>query len=157
MNPGGPQQFNLQVIESSFQTNNPALPIVGLDVLADVRVTIKWNDTGVALSTIQIDTGDPTKDGVTYDQPEWQSPGAGPFDLYEQVMGGNLRKVGTVRWSLKAKTLVKTQSNPAARKTRVAVTPTIQLIRTIERIGAAPEASVIYTASPGGPQYGNWV
>jgi len=156
MNPGGPQQFNLQVVESSFPTYNPALPIVGLDILADIRIIIKWDEAGTGLTKADFDTGDPAKDAVTYDQVEWQSPGDGPFDIYENVIGGNIKKVGTVKWSLKPQTYVKKQVNPATNQKRFAITPTIELIRTVARTGALIEIKSVYTAGPGGPQYGNW-
>lgn len=156
MNPGGPQQFDLTVSEPSFQTNNPHDPVVGLDILAVVTVTIRWNDAGTALDPAGVDTKDPDQNGVVYDV-VWASPGPGPFDLFEERLGGGQQKIGTVVWSVTTKTLVAKKHDPATGKTRLGVFPMVQLVRTIARTDAAPQVDVVNTASPDAPQQGNGV
>ncbi|HVS52884.1 MAG TPA: hypothetical protein VHD62_11070, partial [Opitutaceae bacterium] len=156
MNPGCPQTLDFQVSEASFPTRNPDDPVVGVDVLANVTVTLKWNAAGTALEPAGIDTKDPDKNGVTYDDPEWQNPGPGPFDIFDDAIGGNLRRVGRVTWSIKTRTRFEKQTNAATHQTRVGVQPFVQLVRTIERDGTPPQIEVTDSRTSEGFIYSNW-
>lgn len=155
MNPGGPQIIDFQVSEASFPTKNPADPVVGVDVLTTITVTLKWDAAGTALDPAGIDTKDPDKNGVTYDDPEWQNPGPGPFDIFDDAIGGVLKKVGRVTWSIKTKTRVDKQTN-ATHQARLGVQPLVQLVRTIEREGTPPQIDVTDSRTTEGFIYSNW-
>ncbi len=155
MNPGGLQQFDLDVYESGYRTNNPADPIVGLDIHATVGVSIKWNATGTGLDPNGIDTSDPDKNGVTYDLPFWAGPGHGPFDIFQQGIV-DVKKIGTVSWSVTTKTLCLTEVDATGAQTRIAVTPTVILVRTTTLTGAGSSTDIADKSSPS-PIYGNWV
>jgi hypothetical protein len=139
------QQFDLEVFDT-FQTNDPAAPIAGTDIVAAVEVTINWNSPGTAL----------TAKGVEFADAAWQSPGHGPLTVYDNVMGGGLQTVGTVAWSVVTHTLKRIEPDAPNRRQRWAITPVIQLIRSfVPHSGSPPNTEVAYTASE--TVRGNWM
>jgi hypothetical protein len=145
MPPTPAQQFDLEVFDT-FQTNDPAAPIAGTDIVGAVGVTINWNPPGTAL----------TAKGVEFADALWQSPGPGPLTVYDNAMGGGLQPVGTVAWSVVPHTLKRIESDTPNRRQRWAITPVIQLIRRfVPNAGSPPEAEVAYTASD--TVRGNWM
>lgn len=141
----GPQQFDLQVFDT-FQTNDPAAPLAGTDIVGTVGVTLNWNPQGTDL----------TARGVEFAPAAWQSPGRGPLTVYDNVVGGGLQPVGTVAWAVATHTLKTIQTDTPNRRQRWAITPVIQLIRTfVPKDCSPPDPEVAYTASD--TVRGNWM
>jgi hypothetical protein len=145
MPPPGPQQFDLEVFDT-FQTNDPAAPIAGTDIVGTVGVTINWNPQGTDL----------TAKGVDFAPALWQSPGCGPLTVYDNALGGGLQPVGTVTWSIITHVLKKIESDTPNQRQRWAITPVIQLMRSfVPKDGSPPDAEVAFTASE--TVRGNWM
>jgi hypothetical protein len=141
----GPQQFDLQVFDT-FQTNDPAAPIVGTDIVGTVGVTINWNPQGTDL----------TAKGVEFDDALWQSPGHGPLTVYDNALGGGLQEVGAVAWCVVTHTLKKIEPDTPNHRQRWAITPLVQLTRNfVPKDGSPPTATVAFTASD--TVRGNWM
>lgn len=137
MPPFGPQQFDLSVFET-YQTKDPAAPIVGTDIEGTVGVTINWNLNRTEL----------TKQGVVFSAPLWLGPGNGPLSVYGDVLGGGLCPTGTVAWSVMTHTLKVVELDTPNKQFRWAITPVIQLIRTFtSKTGGPPDTEVADTAS----------
>lgn len=145
MSSTGPQEFDLEVFDT-FQTNDPAAPIIGTDIAGTVGVTINWNLKGTEL----------TAKGVEFADALWQSPGDGPLTVYDNALGGGLKPVGTVAWSVVTHALKKIEPDTPNQRQRWAITPVIQLIRNfVPNDGSPPDAEVAFTASE--TVRGNWM
>jgi hypothetical protein len=145
MSSTGPQEFDLEVFDT-FQTNDPAAPITGTDIAGTVGVTINWNLKGTEL----------TAKGVEFADALWQSPGHGPLTVYDNALGGGLKPVGTVAWSVVTHALKKIEPDTPNQRQRWAITPVIQLIRNfVPNDGRPPDAEVAFTASE--TVRGNWM
>ena len=130
-----PQPFDLWIGET-FQTHDPATPIVGLDIAATVPVTVNWNAAGTGL----------TDDGVTFGTAQWQV-GPGPFTIYNAI-GFALPPIGRVVWTVETHVLTKTEKDTPGNRTRLAVTPLVQLVRVITMTDGTPSShGVVYSAS----------
>ncbi|HXQ82423.1 MAG TPA: hypothetical protein VN775_13980 [Opitutaceae bacterium] len=132
MPPLGPQQFDLSVSET-YQTKDPAAPIVGTDIQGTVSATVNWNLNRTEL----------TDQGVVFSDPSWLGPGCGPLTVYDDGIGGGLQPVGAVAWSLKTQVLRVVEADTPNKQYRWAITPVVQLIRTItSTIGKLPDTQV---------------
>jgi hypothetical protein len=132
----GPQQFDLWVGET-FQTNDPASPVTGIDISATVGVTIDWNLGGSEL----------TNKGVEFSAPQWAGPGNGPFTIYNPV-SSIPPPIGRVSWSIETHVLKKMETDTPQNRYRWAVTPVVQLIRQVTMTDGSPSTTgVINTAS----------
>jgi hypothetical protein len=142
--PTGPLQFDMQVFDT-YQTNDPAAPIDGAHIVATISITINWNVAGTEL----------TNAGVVFSAPVWIGPGGGPLNVYDNTMGGGLKLIGTVTWSVNADTLKRIDTDTANQRLRWMITPVLQLIRTFKpNDGSPPDIEVAYTNSD--TSYGNW-
>lgn len=131
------QGFELQLFET-FQTRDPAAPIVGTDIAATVGITIDWTLKGEELTDKCVRFGDPV----------WGGAGHGPLTVYRDVIGGSTRADATVSWSVETHVVKKVEHDGPNRRLRWAVTPVVQLIRkTVPKDGNLARAEVVYTAS----------
>lgn len=138
-----PQTFELWIGET-FQTHDNGAPVAGVDVAATVLVTIHWDAVIAALLA----------QDVTFEAPRWQG-GPGPLTNYNPI-GFALPPVGRVKWGVETHVLKKTERNTPGTQTRLAVTPVVQLIRSITMTDGTPSSSgVVYTAST--TVRGSWV
>lgn len=132
----GPQNFDLWIGET-FQTHDPASPVVGVDIAATVPVTINWNVAGTELTAAD----------VVLSAPQWQGVGHGPLTLYNPI-GFALPPIGRVDWSVETHVIKKLETHPAGGRHRWAITPIVQLRRNIKMADGTPSSSgVVYTAS----------
>jgi hypothetical protein len=137
MPPLGPQQFDLSVFET-YQTKDPAAPLAGTDIQGTVGVTINWNLNRTEL----------TAQGVEFSAPLWLGPGNGPLTVFDDALGGGLRPIGTVAWSVVTHALKVVDPDPSNKQYRWAITPVIQLIRKFtSSTGGLPDTRITYTAS----------
>ncbi len=133
----GPQQFDLLVFET-YQTKDPAAPLVGTHIECTVGVTIDWNLNRTEL----------TGKGVEFLDPFWSGPGNGPMTVYDEAIGGGTQPVGTVSWSVATQVLKSVEEDAPNRRYRWAVTPELQLIRKfVSKLGEPPDTEITYTAS----------
>jgi hypothetical protein len=133
----GPQQFDLPVYET-YNTKDPAAPITGIEIVGNVTVTINWNLAGTDL----------TDKDVVFSDPVWTAPGNGPLNVYDEAVGGGLKPIGTVAWSAQTHALKNVETDTPNKKVRWAVTPVVQLIRTVKSSTGDPDdIQVVYTAS----------
>jgi hypothetical protein len=138
------QQFDLQVFDH-LQTDNPADPLVGLDIQGTISVTINWTDDGTAL----------TDKGVEFAAPQWSGPGIGPFTVYRNLGGGMLKPIETVSWMTATSTMKHRETDAAAKKFRWVITPIVKLMRQrTPKGGGAPVIEFAYTAA--NPVKGAW-
>jgi hypothetical protein len=137
MPPVGPQQFDLPVYDT-YQTYDPAAPIVGTQIVGTVGVTINWNLSGTDL----------TADGVQFSDPLWTGPGNGPLNVFDNAIGGGLKQIGTVSWSIVTHVLKVVETDTPNGNIRWAITPVVQLIRAFtSTIGAPSDTEVVNTNS----------
>jgi hypothetical protein len=133
----GPQQFDLTVYET-YQTKDPAAPLTGTQIQGTITVTVNWNLAGTQL----------TDQGVTYSDTLWTGPGCGPFNVYDEALGGGLQVIGTVAWKTQTNTIKTVESDPTGNQVRWSVTPVITLVRTFKSSTGDPDdTEVTYTAS----------
>lgn len=130
----GPDVFEIQ-LSDSFSTLNPNDPIVGIDLTAVVPVTVNWN----LARTDLIST--PEQKEVTFGEIRWEGAGAGPHDIFEEKLGGQREKVGTVTWSITLEYYKIVQTNGGLH--RWLVTPCPILYRTEVRSGQGTKKTEI--------------
>src|SRR5258708_20686431 len=92
----GPQQFEIPVSDQLFQTMNPADPIIGIAPDVHVPVTIPWNANRTDLAKDKDNNDKP----VVFGKAKWAGAGPEPHDIYEEQIGGQRVKGGTVTWSV---------------------------------------------------------
>ena len=126
------------VVYDHYLTNDPQTSLDGVSIQGTVTVTLNWNATGS-------DLVDP---GVAFSDPVWDDPGAGPINLFDQVIGGGIMPLGVATWSVSSsfqKTLEKDTPNG---RCRWSITPVVALVRTVtSTIGKPNRIDTVYTAS----------
>lgn len=144
----GPQQFEIPISDQLFITLNPADPIIGIAPSALVPVTIPWNTERTALAQ---------KDGqdkeVVFGKIKWSGAKTGPHDVFEEQLGGQRVKVGTVAWSIETEVFQDIQQLAGRRRLRV--TPCPVLTRTFTPLQGAAESTMV--ARNPQPCHGQWV
>jgi hypothetical protein len=144
MPPLVPQQFDMEVYDS-YQTHDPAAPIVGTDIQGTVSVTINWNANRTDL----------TDQGVQFSDVAWSASGNGPLTVYSDAIGGGLQPIGTVAWKVATSTLKSLETDTPNKQVRLTITPQVQLVRTLtSQIGDPPDTEVVNTATE--TAKGNW-
>jgi hypothetical protein len=133
----GPQEFDLQLFET-YQTKDPSAPITGTEIEGTVTVTVNWNLTGTELAD----------KGVEFADAVWSAAGKGPFTVYDDVLGGGMKPIGTVEWKAATHAIKNVEADPSSKQVRWAITPVVQLIRTYKSSTGDPDdTEVTYTAS----------
>jgi hypothetical protein len=139
------KSFDL-VVYDHYQTYDPQAPIEGVSIQGTVTVTLSWNAAGT-------DLADP---GVAFSDPVWNDPGAGPINLFDEVIGGGIMPLGVAIWSVQTSFQQTLEKDTPNNRCRWVITPAVDLIRTIiSTIGKPTRAETIYTASD--PVKGDWL
>ena len=144
----GPQQFEIPVSDQLFQTLNPDDPIIGIAPDAHVPVTIPWNANRTDLAK----DNDNNDKKVDFGKTKWAGAGPGPHDIYEEQLGGQRVKVGTVTWSVD--TEVYQDWLQQGNMKRLRVTPCAILTRTTILHGKTETTEVAKNPQP---CFGQWV
>ena len=136
--PSGTQQFDLEVFDNNYATDDPGAPLVGTNVHGTVTVTINWNSAGTDL----------TDKAVEFSEVHWDDPGSGPLTVYSDAMGGGVQPVGAVAWTVKTSFQKTMEKDTPNKRFRWTITPQVDLIRTFtSKIGNPNETGVIFTAT----------
>lgn len=145
----GPQSYEIPISDQLFQTLNPADPIIGIAPSALVPVTIPWNKERTALAK---DKEGEDKE-VVFGKIKWSGAKTGPHAVFEERLGGQRVKVGTISWAIE--TVVQQEWQQLGDKRRLRVTPCPILIRTFTPLQGSPDITEV--AKNPQPAYGAWV
>lgn len=139
----GPLSFTLDFVDT-FDTLDPQAPLCGIEVNADVNVTVCWNLGRTALEA----------EGVIYEPIIWTKSGPGPHDVFADQLGlPNRIKVGTIEWSITTKVERWVQKDGARFRPVITITPILLL--TTKTIGvSSPQIEARQTRPT--PCYGTW-
>lgn len=126
------------VVYDHYLTHDPQTALDGVDIQGTVTVSLGWNAAGT-------DLADP---GVTFSDPVWTDPGAGPINLFDQVVGGGIMPLGVATWSVNTSFQKILERDTPNSRCRWSITPIVDLVRTVtSTIGKPTRSETIYTAS----------
>ncbi|HEY1763757.1 MAG TPA: hypothetical protein VGF85_02460 [Opitutaceae bacterium] len=133
----GPKTFDL-VVYDHYLTYDPQAPMDGVNVQGTVTVTIGWNPAGT----------DVVDAGVGFSDPAWTDTGAGPINLFDEVIGGGIMPLGVATWSVNTSFQRTLEKDTPNNRCRWVITPAVDLIRTItSTIGKPTRVVTAYTAT----------